>query len=104
MQVLNLGENQLRSIENAGNAPSLKVLYLHSNKIESIGPKAFYGLKALEYLDLRWNSLQVIPPTAFEVSSHRWQLRLRSNRISSLRGAFGMGKCKFQQLKNFSKS
>jgi len=91
LQVLNLGENQLRSIENAGNAPSLRVLYLNSNKIKIIGPKAFYGLEALEYLDLRWNLLQVISSAAFQVSSHRWQLRLRSNQISTLENAFGMG-------------
>jgi len=89
LQVLNLGENQLSRIDNAGNAASLRVLHLQSNRIESIGPKAFYGLKALEYLDLRWNLLQVISSTGLEVSSGRWQLRLRSNQISSLEDAFG---------------
>ena len=29
------------------------------NQIDSIAPKAFYNLEALEYLDLRWNNLQV---------------------------------------------
>lgn len=84
-----MGENQLSRIDNAGNAASLRVLHLQSNRIESIGPKAFYGLKALEYLDLRWNLLQVISSTGLEVSSGRWQLRLRSNQISSLEDAFG---------------
>ena len=59
MQVLNLGGNQLSTIENAGRAPSLRVLYLYKNQIDSIAPKAFYNLEALEYLDLRWNNLQV---------------------------------------------
>ena len=86
-----MGENQLTNIEDAGQAPSLRVLYLYSNKIDTIAPKAFGRLGGLEYLDLRWNNLQVLAPGAFHVSSDRWQLRLRANQLSSLEQAFSEG-------------
>ena len=86
-----MGKNRLTSIQDAGNAASLRVLYLYANNIKSIGSRAFYRLEALEYLDLRWNSLQVISSAAFQISSNRWQLRLRSNQISSLEDIFGIG-------------
>lgn len=86
--MLNLGENQLTNIEDAGSAPSLRVLYLYSNQIDTISPDAFKKLEALEYLDLRWNSLQVLTSNAFAISAKRWQLRLRSNQLTSLENAF----------------
>ena len=88
VKVLNLGENQLTSIEDAGTAPSLRVLYLYSNQIDTIAPNAFKKLESLEYLDLRWNNLQVLSPNAFAMTPRRWQLRLRSNQLSSLERAF----------------
>lgn len=88
LQVLNLGENLLTNIEDAGQAPSLRVLYLYSNRIDTIAPNAFRKLGGLEYLDLRWNNLQVLAPGALHVTSDRWQLRLRANQLSSLEQAF----------------
>ena len=93
---MNLGENQLTNIEDAGAAPSLRVLYLYSNKIDTIEPRAFRHLSGLEYLDLRWNNLQVLSANALEVSSTRWQLRIRSNQIATLENAFSEGK--FHQI------
>lgn len=86
-----MGENQLTNIEDAGQAPSLRVLYLYSNRIDTIAPNAFKRLGGLEYLDLRWNNLQVLAPGAFHVTSDRWQLRLRANQLSSLEQAFSEG-------------
>ena len=92
MQVLNLGENQLTGIDDAGEAPNLRVLYLHSNKIDAISPNAFRRLPNLEYLDLRWNNLQVLAPASLAVTSSRWQLRLRANQLATLDQVFSQGK------------
>lgn len=89
MQVLNLGGNELTSVRDAGRAPSLRVLYLYSNRIESIDADAFFRLEALEYLDLRFNNLQVLEPAALQVRSSRWQLRIRSNQLATVEDAFG---------------
>ena len=86
-----MGENQLTRIEDAGAAPSLRVLYLYSNQIDTIEPRAFRRLSGLEYLDLRWNNLQVLSANALEVSSVRWQLRIRSNQITTFESAFSEG-------------
>lgn len=94
LQVLNLGQNLLTSIEDAGEAPNLRVLYLFSNRIDAISPNAFQRLPNLEYLDLRWNNLQVLAPASLAVSADRWQLRLRSNQISTLDQVFSQGKKK----------
>lgn len=81
----------LTTIEDAGEAPSLRVLYLYSNKIEAIAPRAFQRLAGLEYLDLRWNNLKDLAPEALYVSSSRWQLRLRANQIANLDQVFSQG-------------
>ncbi len=86
-----MGENQLTNIEDAGQAPSLRVLYLYSNKIDTIAPRAFQRLRGLEYLDLRWNNLQVLSPGALYVNSERWQLRLRANQLSTMEQVFSEG-------------
>ena len=86
-----MGENLLTTIEDAGEAPSLRVLYLYSNKIDAIAPKAFQKLTGLEYLDLRWNNLQTLSPSSLDSTSERWQLRLRANQISSLDQVFSQG-------------
>lgn len=85
-----MGQNQLTNIQDAGKAPSLRVLYLYSNKIDTIAPRAFHRLE-LEYLDLRWNNLQFLAPGALFVSSSRWQLRLRANQLTTLEKAISEG-------------
>lgn len=90
LRTLDLGENHLKSLENA-TFREMQYLYglrLTENKIGNISDKVFDKMIALKILNLSKNNIQRIEPGAFDGNSNLQAIRLDGNYLSDIGNLF----------------
>jgi hypothetical protein len=89
LEVLRLRDCGLRELpDNPGHFPRLRVLDMRGNELVKIPDEFFFGMEALEHLDLARNQLTELPRTIACLSQLR-QLDLRANQLTHLPPALG---------------
>uniref|UniRef100_A0A8C6P032 Leucine-rich glioma-inactivated protein 1 n=1 Tax=Nothobranchius furzeri TaxID=105023 RepID=A0A8C6P032_NOTFU len=61
--------------------PNLQLLFIENNRIASISPFAFRGLKALIHLSLAYNNLETLPKDVFKGMDALTKIDLRGNNL-----------------------
>jgi hypothetical protein len=86
LQWLNLGNNQLTSIDpqTFANLPNLEYLYLDHNQLTAIDPQTFTNLPNLQQLYLHQNQLKAIAPQTFANLQNLQVLDLNGNQLTSI--------------------
>ena len=87
LKVLAISSNRIREIDGdmLRGLSSLQVLRIAGNGLSTLHPDAFDHLSALERLDLLDNDITELPADIFaDVPDSLWEIRLSSNKISSL--------------------
>ncbi|XP_045523074.1 toll-like receptor 6 [Pieris brassicae] len=90
LRTLDLGENQITSLEEPGFVGLHNVygLRLIGNKIENISKDVFSDLPSLQILNLARNKLRFIDMSAFENLKTLQAIRLDANQITDVQGLF----------------
>ncbi|XP_045449801.1 toll-like receptor 6 [Melitaea cinxia] len=90
LRTLDLGENQITSLEESGFVGLHNVygLRLIGNKIENISKDVFSDLPSLQILNLARNKLRHIDMNAFESLSNLQAVRLDANKLTDIQGLF----------------
>ncbi|GAB4231952.1 MAG: hypothetical protein Tsb0021_10510 [Chlamydiales bacterium] len=90
LKKLDLSENLLKDVKsywffsnNIFGLPNLQSLSLKLNSLESLPKEAFDGAVKLEFLDLSYNRLKILPESLFDLIALK-TLHLESNTFSSL--------------------
>ena len=79
---LDLSYNRLQNLHNLYHMPNLKTLLLHHNALTVIAADAFKHVKTrLTFLDLSYNQLATVAPTAFMSLLNLTELDLDNNRL-----------------------
>ncbi|XP_068081116.1 leucine-rich repeat-containing protein 15 [Anabrus simplex] len=88
LQYLFLDGNKISILPNKtfSNSPSsdLYLINLRNNSLQTIEPKAFYGLTKLQFLLLEGNSLTVLHPGTFRFTPNLRYLHADRNRLANL--------------------
>ncbi|OWR42576.1 putative toll [Danaus plexippus plexippus] len=90
LRTLDLGENQIMSLEEPGFVGLHNVygLRLIGNKIENISKEVFTDLPSLQILNLARNKIKQIDMDAFETLSNLQAVRLDANQLKDIQGLF----------------
>ncbi|XP_066993742.2 protein artichoke [Anabrus simplex] len=84
LRYLFLSENSIISLPDYAffGTPDLYRVNLARNKIKSVAPHAFDGLKELEDLDLSWNEITALEEETFQETPQLQRLNIAHNKIS----------------------
>ncbi|XP_017768745.1 PREDICTED: leucine-rich repeat-containing protein 15-like [Nicrophorus vespilloides] len=84
VQILNLNDNNIKSVENFQNMPKLKRLLIKNNKISAITNNWFINSTSLQEIDISHNKLENLTANCFQYTKNLVKIDLSYNDISKL--------------------